>query len=303
MAKESSKPKAINIVRPTPSINAAPKFQVFSPLRNNVKPPSDNHKPKVKTTAQISLSDRPGLALFAPSQKTRLEPHNDAHVRQSVSPPKRIPPVIHSTTSLHSGLSSSFQPKSHYVSRTSGTASSQISNQSANSKASSIVSVKSDTSVGLASVHADAPRRLSGGHPQIFNSTMARKPPGIVISKNDIQSNAHDDFDDRITNVHIMNRQPDNVITRHPYDAPLVNTEKDPELTLSHIFKKLQEEDTHSESGEDNNSDSSNISDTPCEKQDTDEVDLDDDDGSPVNEARVNRKVRYLPSSMVVIYE
>ncbi|KAM3588431.1 hypothetical protein VKS41_000876 [Umbelopsis sp. WA50703] len=122
---------------------------------------------------------------------------------------------------------------------------------------------------------------------------MARRPPGILISSN----GNHNDFEDQARNVHTMSRQSD-IVSRHPYDAiSLSSADKDPEPTLSDIFKRIQDEDSSYESREDDLGDDSNASDALDDNQDDDEEIVDEDDGSPVNEARVNRKIADLEIS------
>lgn len=279
MAKEANTPKAINIVRPGHSITSAPKFQVFSPLRNNAKPPSDIHKPKVMTTAQISLNDRPGLALFAPqNQKHSLHVPCDSFHRQSVSPPKRIPPVIFSATSLNA---TSHVPNGPYVGR--NATKSQLSIQRSVSRTSSFSSNRSDSSVGLASVHPDHSRGSNSHYPH-SNSDLntIRRPPGIVISS-DITYN-----EPSSRNVHgpIAENVIDDDRRPHNYDIS-TNVEED---TSSEPGSLSISEKSDGQSSFD--SDEEDVEDGSRNDM-LEEEEEEDHEEAPINEARVNRKVGY----------
>lgn len=271
MAKESNTTKAINIVRPGHSITTAPKFQVFSPLRNNGKPPSDIHKPKVMTAAQISLNDRPGLALFAPqNQKRSVDAPIDPSHRQAASPPKRIPPVIISAATLNS--SSAHVSTGSYVSR--NTVKSQLSAHSSTSRASSVLSSRSDASLGLASVHSE--RRSKSHHPNSSDLYTIRRPPGVVISS-DISLN-----EPLRRSVHVSiaeNDLDEDHRSRHHDTSTNVEDDTSSEPDSESIYEK---------------SDDLSILDSDDE-QDIDNNDVlgEDDEDSPVNEARINRKVGY----------
>jgi hypothetical protein len=282
MAKESNTPKAINIVRPGHSITTAPKFQVFSPLRNNAKPPSDLHKPKVMTTAQISLNDRPGLALFAShSPKHVLDSNIQPSHRQMVTSSNRIPPVIISASSLNTKAVSTHN-NGFYTNRTSSTVKSQISVHSSEPKASSVVSNRSDASVGLASVHSDKSRSSSSSHPYVTDRNTIRRPPGIVIS-NDMTLK---DPPRRIINVPTSESNLDEDRPRY-YDIT-TNVEDDTSSDVeseSNIEKSDWNSHIESEGEEEINLDSKKM-----------EEEEDDDAESPINEARINRKVGYLCS-------
>jgi hypothetical protein len=278
MAKESNTPKAINIVRPGHSITTAPKFQVFSPLRNNAKPPSDIHKPKVMTTAQISLNDRPGLALFAPqSQKHVLDTNSNSNHRQLSTPSNRVPAVIISASSLNTtAVPTQNRP---YTSRTSSTSKSQISVHSSAPRPSSVISIRSDISLGLASVHSDKSRSSSSSQPYATERNTIRWPPGIVKS-NDI---TFKDPPRRTVNVPISENNLDEDQPRY-YD-----------LTTN------GEDDTNSDRETEPNNDTSDWN-SSIESAGEEEVNLDDqkveddedeDAESPINEARINRKVGY----------
>lgn len=277
MAKESNTPKAINIVRPGHSITTAPKFQVFSPLRNNAKPPSDLHKPKVMTTAQISLNDRPGLALFAShSPKHVLDSNSQPSHRQLVASSNRIPPVIISASSLNTKTISTHN-NGFYANRTSSTVKSQISVHSSEPKASSVVSDRLDASIGLASVHSDKSRSSSSSHPYVTDRNTIRRPPGIVIS------NEMKDPPRRIINV------------------PTSESNLDEDRPRYYDITTNVEDDTSSDVESESNNEKSDYN-SGIESEEEEEVSLtikemeeDEDDGaeSPINEARINRKVCY----------
>lgn len=279
MAKESNTPKAINIVRPGHSITTAPKFQVFSPLRNNAKPPSDIHKPKVMTTAQISLNDRPGLALFAShSPKHVLDSNNQSSHRQLVTSSSRIPPVIISASSLNTKAVSTHNNGS-YANRTSSTVKSQISVHSSEPKASSVVSNRSDASIGLASVHSDKSRSSSSSHPYVTDRNTIRRPPGIVIS-NDMTLK---DPPRRIINVPTSESNLDEDRPRY-YDIT-TNVEDD---TSSDVESESNNEKSDWNSGiESEGEEEVSPNNKNVEEEDDDDVE------SPINEARINRKVGY----------
>ncbi|KAG2183884.1 hypothetical protein INT44_008895 [Umbelopsis vinacea] len=281
MAKESNTPKAINIVRPGHSITTAPKFQVFSPLRNNAKPPSDLHKPKVMTTAQISLNDRPGLALFAShSPKHVLDSNSQPSHRQLVASSNRIPPVIISASSLNTKTISTHN-NGFYANRTSSTVKSQISVHSSEPKASSVVSDRSDASIGLASVHSDKSRSSSSSHPYVTDRNTIRRPPGIVIS------NEMKDPPRRIINV------------------PTSESNLDEDRPRYYDITTNVEDDTSSDVESESNNEKSDYN-SGIESEEEEEVSFtskkmeeDEDDGaeSPINEARINRKIADLEIS------
>ena len=137
-----------------------------------------------------------------------------------------------------------------------------------------MLSSRSDASLGLASVHSE--RRSKSHHPNSSDLYTIRRPPGVVISS-DISLN-----EPLRRSVHVSiaeNDLDEDHRSRHHDTSTNVEDDTSSEPDSESIYEK---------------SDDLSILDSDDE-QDIDNNDVlgEDDEDSPVNEARINRKVGY----------